>query len=292
MPELAEVEYFRCQWNPGLGYRVTRIEMLAGKRIFRGIDTALFKRTLCGAKIIASEARGKQMVFRFSNGAWLGVHLGMTGSLSINGPDHRLGKHDHLVLFQEDRALVFTDPRLFGRLLFHLGPGVPAWWSNLPPALTSSRFSPGALQDFLRRHARAPLKAVLLQQERFPGIGNWMADEILWRAQLHPRTPAGRINGQATHRLWRVIREVCRGAMKHVAPAFDDPPKSWLFNERWNGKGRCPRDARPLIRETIGGRTTAWCPKCQTGGHGRSRNNRRPSPTKERRHGQVSGRAS
>jgi formamidopyrimidine-DNA glycosylase len=266
MPELAEVDYFRRQWNPGLGHRVTRIEMHAGKGVFRGINRSLFKRTLCGTQLTASEARGKQMVFRFGNGAWLGVHLGMTGSLSVAGPDHRSGKHDHLVLFQASRALVFNDPRLFGRLLFDPGPEVPSWWNELPPALTSREFTPAALADYLRRHARAPLKAVLLQQERFPGVGNWMADEILWRARLHPALPAGGLNSQTVPHLWRVIREVCRGAMKHVAPAFDDPPQGWLCNERWNGKGRCPRDATPLRREPIGGRTTAWCPRCQPPG--------------------------
>jgi formamidopyrimidine-DNA glycosylase len=263
MPELAEVEYYRKQWNGGLGQRILGVELHHAKRMFRGVDPAALQRILTGAKLVSSEARGKQMVFRFSNGAWLGLHLGMTGKLSEARRDFRPTRHDHLVLRQRKRALVFTDPRVFGRVLFHTGPGTPDWWAQLPEPLTSRAFTVGTLRRFTQRHARAPIKAVLLRQEGFPGIGNWMADEILWRARLHPGVAAGRLKEPEAKQLWQVVRQVCRGAMKYVAKDFGDPPKGWLFNERWNGQGRCPRDGQRLIRETIGGRTTAWCPSCQ-----------------------------
>ena len=70
---------------------------------------------------------------------------------------------------------------------------------------------------------RAPLKAVLLQQERFPGIGNWMADEVLWRAGLHPARPAGSLQPKEIARLWRECRAVCRQALRVIdryAPDF------------------------------------------------------------------------
>ena len=60
-----------------------------------------------------------------------------------------------------------------------------------------------------------------------------------------------------------MTRFVCRGAMKSVSPAFADPPPGWLFHARWRKGGQCPLDGKPLIRDTIGGRTTVWCPKCQ-----------------------------
>ena len=266
MPELAEVEYYRRRWDPGLGQTILAVRLHGGKRIFRGADLAVLKRVLSGTTFTVSEARGKQIAFRFSNGAWLGVHLGMTGKLAVEQAGFKPARHDHLVLEQKARALVFSDPRLFGRVLVDQGPGTPDWWAGLPEPLTAPTYTPAKLHRFVQRHARAPLKAVLLRQEGFPGIGNWMADEILWRARLHPGLRAGRLTARDARLLWRVVRQVCRGALQHVAADFSDPPHGWLFNERWNDQGRCPRDGRRLRREAIGGRTTAWCPECQPGG--------------------------
>lgn len=266
MPELAEVEHHRRRWNPGLGARVRSVEVHARARVFRGIDVVAMQSRLRGATLLESMAHGKQMMFRFSRGAWLGVHLGMTGELRCEPGEVEPGKHDHLVLRQDGRALVFADPRLFGRIRFELGEEAPAWWRSLPPALLSPDFTAGVVGAFFRRRARAPIKAVLLQQERFPGVGNWMADEILWRAGVHPRTPAGRlVSEEAAARLWSEIRWVTEGAMRIVAADYSDPPATWLFPHRWRDGGRCPRDGGPLERAEIGGRTTAWCPRCQAG---------------------------
>src|SRR5688572_6018194 len=263
MPELAEVEHHRRRWNVGIGHRVVGVELHAGKRIFRGNDLDSLHSTLLGAKLVGSEARGKQMLFKFSKAGWLGIHLGMTGELRVEPHDFQPGKHDHLVLHQRERSLVFSDPRQFGRVLFHHGKTEPDWWTKIPPPLTSDAFTVARLESFLSRRARAPIKGVLLMQECFPGVGNWMADEILWRARLHPQTPAGRITGSRVKTLWQTIRWVCRGAIRIVAKDYSDPPATWLFPHRWEKGGCCPKDGTKLDRATIGGRTTAWCPKCQ-----------------------------
>jgi formamidopyrimidine-DNA glycosylase len=268
MPELAEVDYFRKQWNPGLGRPVTKALIHPKARIFRGIDTKQFVRGLTGATLEWSEARGKQMLFvakerGVKKRAWLGLHLGMTGRLRLEPPDFEPARHDHLVLVQAKRALVFDDPRLFGRVLFAEGEAAPAWWSNLPPDLLSSAFTVKALADFLRRRARAPIKAVLLMQERFPGIGNWMADEILWRAAIHPKQPAGSLEEAQVRVLYREIRAVCRDAFRVIGRDWSDPPDSWLFNHRWEKGGVCPRTGAKLQHATIGGRTTCWSPARQ-----------------------------
>ena len=103
----------------------------------------------------------------------------------------------------------------------------------------------------------------MLDQDIFPGVGNWMADEILWQARVHPRTPADLLRPAQWRELWRTTRAICRVAMKTIAVDWSDPPVRWLIHRRWKDGGRCPRDHTPLRRETIGGRTTAWCPRCQ-----------------------------
>jgi formamidopyrimidine-DNA glycosylase len=268
MPELAEVDYFRKRWNPGLKQRIERVEVHDKKRIFRGIDMKEFVRALKGAKLESSESRGKQMLFVAQKGAsknraWLGVHLGMTGELRLEKPDYAPAKHDHFVLFQAKRALVFEDARMFGRILFAEGAEAPKWWADLPPDLLSAKFTVEELGKFLKRRAKAPLKAVLLMQERFPGIGNWMADEILWRSAIHPKQTAGSLNSAQTKALYREIRWVCREALRIIGKNWGDPPDSWLFNHRWQKGGTCPRTGAKLLHATIGGRTTCWSPARQ-----------------------------
>jgi formamidopyrimidine-DNA glycosylase len=263
MPELAEVEFFRKQWLCGSGQKILAVELHPHVRVFRGTDTKAMRETLTGAVLQDSEAHGKQMFFRFSRNAWMALHLGMTGKLSVESPDYASGKHDHLVLRQRKRSLVFTDPRQFGRIRFHAGKALPAWRTDLPPAVLSETFTRERVEQFLRRHGRMPVKAVLLMQSGFPGVGNWMADEILWRARIHPARLAARINSIEIGKLYRETRFVCREALRTVGADFGDPPANWLFHRRWRRGGACPRDSSPLQHAEIGGRTTCWCGSCQ-----------------------------
>lgn len=263
MPELAEVEFFRRRWDVGIGKPITRVHVNAKKRVARGVEAPAMQKALMRAKFLKSEGHGKRMLFRFSGDAWLGLHLGMTGALSVESGDFKPAKHDHLVLFQKERALVFNDPRQFGRIQFHKGKEAPAWWSDLPPQPHEAEFKRAFVEEFLARRKKVPVKAALLMQEAFAGIGNWMADEILWRARILPRRRVESLSAKEVAEVWKQTRWVSREAIKHVAPAHADLPKGWLFNERWGKRGVCPRDGTALKRAEVGGRTTAWCPKCQ-----------------------------
>ncbi|MDI1247771.1 MAG: Fpg/Nei family DNA glycosylase [Lacunisphaera sp.] len=275
MPELAEVEFFRKRWSAGHGATVLAVRLHAGKKVFRGTSPTLLKRKLTGATLLDSETAAKQMLFRFSGSGlpraesrWLGIHLGMSGELRVEPPDYAATKHDHLILVQQQRQLVFNDPRMFGGVLFHTGKTPPAWWTRIAPAILSKEFTVEAVAVFLRRRARAPIKAVLLMQERFPGIGNWMADEILWRAAIHPQRLAGSLKPAEVRTLHRECRRVCRLALgtiagkgRYLPPNLNAHiPKTWLFWHRWEDGGRCPRTKRLLVREEVGGRTTCWSP--------------------------------
>lgn len=263
MPELAEVEFYRKEWNRGSKQKILSVELHADKRIFRGTDTKLLEQTITGATFLGSRAHGKQMLFCFSKNAWLGLHLGMTGKLRTEPPDLTPLKHDHLVLRQKNQLLIFSDPRQFGRVLFHCGKNEPDWWSKLPAGLTSRQFTFSVFKNFLKRHGKAPIKAVLLLQKGFPGIGNWMADEILWQSKIHPRVAAGKLNDVKLKIIFQKTKFVSKQALKIVGENYSDLPKSWLFRYRWKKKGVCPRCKEILQHATIGGRTTCWCPKCQ-----------------------------
>lgn len=266
MPELAEVAFYRKQWSKGLKQKIHTVEVHADKRIFRGMNTNLLTKTLTGSTLLESRAHGKQMLFRFTKNAWLGLHLGMTGKLRNEETLFAPSKHDHLVLRQTKQSLIFSDPRLFGRVLFHNGTFEPEWWTKLPASLTSRAFTFSNFENFLLRHRKAPIKAVMLMQEGFPGIGNWMADEILWQSQVSPRELPGEFDQEKFKKLFQKTRFVSRQSLKIIGKDFSDPPKSWLFQYRWEKKGICPRCGNILQHATIGGRTTCWCPSCQRRG--------------------------
>ena len=274
MPELAEVLYFSRRWLPGRGEKVIRVHGHPGKRVFRGTPVHEIRRQLVGKKMLCGQTHGKQMLFRFGQEGWLGVHLGMTGKLSAGTSHHIPGKHDHLVLYTRNRALVFQDPRLFGRIRWACSPHPPSWWTSLPPPVLSREFTRQRLASVFRRRGRTPLKALLLMQDFFPGIGNWMADEILWQARLDPRTRAGSIPGSALTQMHGKIRKVSRDAIRIIGKDWSDPPRSWLFLHRWKDGGACPRCRTSLVRKPVGGRTTCWCPSCQKPTLSRRRNQR------------------
>jgi formamidopyrimidine-DNA glycosylase len=272
MPELAEVEYFRKRWDRAArGETVCRVRLHPTARVFRGIDPQTLQRCLTRARLLESEARAKQILVRFSRGKWLGIHLGMSGELRVEPRGYARGKHDHFVLETARHSLVFSDPRMFGRVQFHRGANPPDWWTAIAPAVLSADFTVAAVAAFLRRRSRPPVKAVLLMQERFPGIGNWMADEILWRAALHPAHPAGSLRPAEIKTLWRECRRVCRMALRTIAGDGDrlppdlnaGIPRTWLFLHRWQPGGRCPKTGGLLAHATIGGRTTCWSPARQ-----------------------------
>lgn len=282
MPELAEVEHARRQWAPGMGERVERVLVPRPTvRVLRGVDVPRLERALAGATLVSAEARGKQLLFGFARrgargGAssaraapapamlWLGVHLGMRGRLSSRPRSERGApeRHDLLVVRQATRDLVFTDLRHFGRVRVDEGPAPPDYWTGLPPEVASSGFTRARFDAFLARRGRRALKPLLLEQSVFPGVGNWMADEILWRAGEHPETTPAELDDPARARLYRAVRHVAREAVRLVDDTWGYPA-TWLFSHRWADGGRCPRCGEGLVRVQVGGRTTAFCPGCQ-----------------------------
>ena len=175
MPELAEVEYFRRRWQPGVGRKVAKVFLNPKARIGRGLDVKAMSKALTGTKLIESFAAAKQMAFCFSGNVWLGVHLGMTGRLEAGDADREPTPYDHFKLTMTGgKELAFVDPRQFGRIQFWQGVGVPPWWEKIPPAILSPEFTVGVVEVFLRRRARTAIKVLV-----YDGQGFWMCHKRL-----------------------------------------------------------------------------------------------------------------
>ncbi len=263
MPELAEVAFACSIWNSHLNQEIKKVEVNKTSRVFRSCEPELVEDALSQTTITSSATHGKQMLFKFTGNKWLGVHLGMTGSISLGKATYSAQKHDALVLYQNSAALIFKDPRQFGKVRLHIGKTGPPWWNDLPVSMLDKKFDQQIVKMALKRHAKRPIKALLLDQRYFQGMGNWMADEVLWRAGIHPASPCGEIKEKAATRLFKQTLFVARGAMKSVGQNGGDPPKGWLFHTRWKDGGLCPKTGKKLRREKIGGRTSCWSPHIQ-----------------------------
>ena len=264
MPELAEVDYYRKQWNPGLEQRILSVITHPWTRLFRGSSVLEIVKALPGSRLESSESHGKQMLFRSDSHGWLGIHLGMTGELMFSTNSNYDDRYAHLVFQLEEGYLVFNDPRQFGRVRFEVNEAVPDWWASLPIQVLNKSFTLAYLTPLLNRRKGMQLKPLLLMQDIFPGIGNWMADEILWRAKLAPARRMQSLNEPELRILYQQVRMVSRNALRIVGDNWGDFPDTWLFNHRWKDGGTCPKTKQPLSRDTIGGRTTCWSPAWQS----------------------------
>lgn len=263
MPELAEVAFYAKQWDASLGQRIVDVELHSKARVFRACDLAALEDSLPGARLKQSLTHGKQMLFSFSGGLWLGVHLGMSGRISVEPPSFAAGRHDHLLLRTTNSTLVFHDPRQFGAIQLYQSKALPQWWRDLAPLPKDTTFTVARLTSILHRHSRQPLKALLLDQRYFPGVGNWMADEVLWQGRLHPETSPAGLRTPQIAKFHRLLRKICQVALQTIGKDWSDPPKSWLFHYRWAPGHACPRCGTALERDDLRGRTACWCPSCQ-----------------------------
>lgn len=263
MPELAEVFYYSKQWDEGQNQTIQSVALHENARVFRGCDLSALKSGLEGQKLRGHRTHGKQIFFEFSSGHCLGVHLGMTGEIKSMPQPYEPQKHDHLVLHTQKLVLVFTDPRMFGLIEYLTDKGLKETLAGLPPQSMEAAFTIELLQSILHRHAKSPLKALLLDQRYFPGVGNWMADEAMWQMRLLPTTPAGELNAVQTKLLRTTLKKICEVALKTIGVDWTDPPESWLFLHRWDKAKSCPRCGVGLIKEELRGRTACWCPNCQ-----------------------------
>ena len=266
MPELPEVEAYRQLAERGLGRRIRRVRAPDDWYLKTGLDRATLAGALRRRSFSAARRIGKLLLLdtagrdsHSAEGPTLGLRFGMTGRLLVDGKagvDQLLysspreeERWDRLVVeFEDGGGLRVRDPRRLGGVELDPDEG------RLGPDAAS--VTPAQLRAALG-HSTAPLKARLMDQTRLAGAGNLITDEALWRAGLLPSRPAGSLSAAELRRLHRGLRSAIDDLMARGGSHAGE-----LLPERRAG-GRCPRDGRELLRATVGGRTSWWCPKHQ-----------------------------
>ncbi|KQT92206.1 formamidopyrimidine-DNA glycosylase [Marmoricola sp. Leaf446] len=269
MPELPEVESARQVIERGaLDRRIVEVDDHDTYEC-RPHAPGEIAEALLDRRIRAVHRRGKLMWCettgrrsRQGDGPLLGLHLGMSGRIlvvepddsEVEGGDHQGGSAGRVrkeewyrftLTFDDGGRLRLFDKRRLGRV-------------RLDPDLDALGPDAGEIgrEEFRGRVGRgtAPLKARLLDQSVLAGVGNLLADEVLWQSRLDPRRPAGELSTEELDALRRELRAGIRRAIRlggvHTGEVVPH-----------RGAGRhCPRCGAEMTRATVGSRTTWWCP--------------------------------
>jgi formamidopyrimidine-DNA glycosylase len=261
MPELPEVETTVRKLRGRLrGRRIKKFKATWPRQVSPSI--AGVRRAVVGRKIERLSRRGKYIVFHLDDGSVLLVHLGMSGSLSLNKKD---ATHVRAVWELNDGSqLLFSDARKFGRIRAAKDLGEALCGLGLEPL--SKRFTAAVLQRELRSRSRQ-LKPLLLDQTVVCGLGNIYADEALYRARLHPLTRANSLSPAQVKRLHRAIVTTLRRAIRLSGTSFDWAYRGGRMQDELLAYGRngepCKRCKKKIVRILVGQRSTHYCPACQ-----------------------------
>jgi formamidopyrimidine-DNA glycosylase len=262
MPEMLEIEYYRGLAERALDRVIESVAVLDPHCLKGPLGALEFGSVLVGNRFVAARRTGKLLSLD-TLGPVVGVRFGMTGGLVVDdvvaidgllysSPEVFGGRWIRLqISFADGGELALHDQRRFGRV--ELNPDEAALGPD------AFRVTPSQLARALasRRPGGPPLKARLQDQAHLAGLGNLLVDEILWRAGLSPVRPCDSLDPRELRRLHRRIRTTLDDLYARGGSHMGD-----LQEQRHVG-GICPRDATPLTRMAVGGRTTYWCPHHQ-----------------------------
>jgi formamidopyrimidine-DNA glycosylase len=256
MPEMLEIEFYRRAAERTVGRTIARVGAPDAWYLKGGLTSVGLRRALSGRTVSALRRRGKLLLLDTTDGPTVGLRFGMTGRLLVDGvpgmehleygSDREVAAWDRLVLgFAEGGELRIRDPRRLGGVELE-----PDEERLGPDALD---ISPAQLRDIIGT-SRAPLKTRLMDQHALAGVGNLLVDEALWRAGIDPARPANSLSPSEQRRLHRHLRATLVELGERGGSHTGD------LQEERRRDGICPKDGTPLLRRTVGGRTTYSCP--------------------------------
>jgi formamidopyrimidine-DNA glycosylase len=275
MPELPEVEYNRSIINEHcLNLKIFKVNKVDDNLVFANEFP-----DLVGSKFIGTDRYGKYLWVETMESSFLLVHLGMTGFVQVKGNPRTLyrsapekahsedwpPRFTKLHLFFEGGVeLVFGDARRLGRIKYCESQSV------LQKCIKDLGFDPTknppeSLECYLKNR-KVPIKSMLLDQKFSAGIGNWMADDILYNAQIHPQKNASDLTEKERINLLKSIIYIATKSTQ-LKLANETYPEEWLFHCRWDVRISRQKSFSSLGRKVqvvkVGGRTTIYCPEVQ-----------------------------
>jgi len=270
MPELPEVETVRQGLLPHLLQQKITDIIIRHPHLRFPIPTQL-KAQVRGQKVLNISRRGKYLIFTLPKGNLI-WHLGMSGSMRVLLKPLPARKHDHVdLIFSNQTCLRFNDPRRFGALLWtEQDPLLHPLLIKLGPEPLSKEFSTQYLWE-KSRNKKVAIKTFLMNSQIVVGVGNIYAAEALFKARIHPATPAQKLSPAQCNHLCRAIKIILRQAIKRGGTTLKDFVKSdgkpGYFKQELQVYGRaglacyvCNNKLKQLRQAQ---RATVYCPQCQ-----------------------------
>ncbi|XP_057458018.1 formamidopyrimidine-DNA glycosylase isoform X3 [Lotus japonicus] len=304
MPELPEVEAARRAVEENcIGKKIIKCIVADDSKVIDAVSPSDFQASVVGKTIVAARRKGKNMWLQLDSPPFPSFQFGMAGAIyikgvavtqykrsAVNDKDEWPSKYSKFFIELDDGLeLSFTDKRRFARVRLLKDPtSVPPISELGPDAL----FEPMTLEEFSKslHKKKTEIKALLLDQSYISGIGNWVADEVLYQARIHPRQVASSLSEENCSTLSKCIREVIQLAVEVDADSCRFPlewlfhfrwgkkpgkisvevgadssqyPTSWIFHSREKKPGKAFVDGKEIDFITAGGRTTAYVPELQ-----------------------------
>lgn len=262
VPELPDVEGFKATLDTeAVGLRVKDV-VVEDASVLLDTSARAFRTALCGRRFAEPWRHGKWLLApiedaRTANPPVVVFHFGMTGGLVWSAGAEERHRHDRVVFVFGGGELRFRDMRKLEGLRLTDVDGTKRMLADLGPDAADVTLPEltGRLRD-----RRRQLKAALMDQGVVAGLGNLLADEILWRACLHPRLRTDDLTDAELRRLHGRVRSTVRSASR--AGCVPGRP-SWLTGNRDDEPGACSRCGSDLHHGRTGGRATVSCPRCQ-----------------------------
>ncbi len=287
MPELPEVETVARQLEPEVeGHRIEALEVLDA-RWSRPVPPERLGKEVSGATIEGLGRRGKYLLLALDGDRTLVMHLRMTGNLVLVEGEEMIDPAEGRLLYMGERStearhlrarfvlddgreLWFTDPRRFGEGFLIADEDLPQRFAKLGVEPLSDEFTAERLGEAAAGR-QAPLKSFLLDQTRIAGVGNIYADEALYRARLHPLSPAGSMKPEHLQALRDGVVEALQAGIDAGGSSIDDyrdgRGEKGTMQERFLVHTRegepCPDCGGEIVRIVVSGRSTYFCPSCQ-----------------------------
>ncbi len=259
MPELPEVEGFRKYVDgTSLDQKIAKVHVNDAKVVVDPVET--FVGRLEGNTFTGTDRVGKYMFIQLAEQGYLMMHFGMTGSPRFYKDPEDAPKHGRVVFeFESGFSLAYNCPRKFGRLI--LASDVASYCKDNKIGTDASKISWDEFQAKVGAR-KAPIKSVLMNQSLLAGVGNWIADEVLWQAKIHPEERVHQLPENELREIYDQMGYVLQTALKHEAH-FPDFPKEFMIHSRWTDSGRPDAPRIALEKITVGGRSTYFDPTRQ-----------------------------
>jgi formamidopyrimidine-DNA glycosylase len=278
MPELPEVEITRRGLLPLLNQTVKNVVIRNAS--MRWPIPAHLPETLINQKLISLNRRAKYILAEFeaapgndiAKSGTLLLHLGMSGRISLLDRNYPPEKHDHFdIAFGDGRVLRLRDPRRFGAVLWAgLQPNNHALLSALGPEPLGDEFNAKYLHNELKSRSAA-IKVAIMDSHLVVGVGNIYASESLFRARIHPETPAKNLILKQCEKLVAEIKLTLNAALdaggSSISDFFGADGNPGYFQQEYFAYGRtdepCKVCSKPIKCIRLGQRSTFFCQSCQ-----------------------------